>query len=122
MLSFPSQRWDKALGSTRSSLKRNTLPGYGRLASRITSRLYLSDLWTASNAEKLMELGITHVISVLEAKPDLPDFIRQDRRLHLPIADQTGSNISQYFDTTTAFITKALEEDENNKVLVRLRL
>ncbi|KDR80591.1 hypothetical protein GALMADRAFT_240917 [Galerina marginata CBS 339.88] len=117
MLSFPAQNWEKALAPAKASLKGSS-SGYGRVASRIVSRLYLSDLWTATNSEKLSDLGITHVISVLEAKPTLPGFISEERRLHLCIADVAESDILQHLDTTTAFIRKALEENEVNKVLV----
>jgi len=117
MLSFPAQNWEKALGPTKASLKGSS-SGYGRVASRIVSRLYLSDLVTASNFEKLSDLGITHVISVVETKPNLPEFVLQERRLHLPIADVAESDILQHLDATTAFISKALEENEVNKVLV----
>ena len=42
------------------------------------------------------------------------------QRLHLSLADSTSTstNILEYLDKTTAFITAALEENETNKVLV----
>ncbi|KAF8967678.1 protein-tyrosine phosphatase-like protein [Flammula alnicola] len=119
MLSFPAQNWEKALTATRASRHkppRNS--GYGRLASRITSRLYLSDYYTAHDAEKLTMHGITHVISVIECKPNIPEIIPHDRILHIPIADQPEANILEHLDATTTFIIKALEENESNKVLV----
>jgi atypical dual specificity phosphatase len=109
MLSFPVQNWQKAL----------SFPAFGsRAASRITPRLYLSDYGTARNPSKLEELGITHVISVIEHIPDLPEAIIQPRRLHLPLPDLAEANMLEHFDATTAFISAALEENETNKVLV----
>ena len=113
MLSFPAQNWQKALASAK-------IPdtGSGRVASRITPRLYLSDYGTARNLNKLEELGITHVISVIELIPNLPEAILHTRRLHLPLPDLAEANILEHLDTTTVFITAALEESETNKVLV----
>lgn len=111
MLSFPAQTWQKALPSAKS-------PGSGCVASPITPRLYLSGYWTARNQNKLKELGITHVISVIEHIPNLPEAILQTRRFHLPLPDLAETNILEHLDATTAFITAALEENETNKVLV----
>jgi len=119
MLSFPAQNWQKMLTSPKIPGAFGT--GSGRVASRITPRLYLSDYGTARNQNKLEELGITHVISVIEYIPDLPEVIIQTRRLHLPLPDQADVNILEHLDATTAFITAALEENETNKLLVVIR-
>jgi len=119
MLSFPAQNWEKALRATKASLDRQTGQGQSRAASRIVPRLYLSDYWTARNAEKLSELGITHIISLLDFKPiDIPESIPQNRRLQITIRDAPDADILQHLDTTTAFIKNALEENEENRVLV----
>jgi len=119
MLSFPAQTWQKALPSAKSPSASNT--GSGCVASPITSRLYLSDYWTARNQNKLEELGITHVISVIEHIPNLPEVILQARRFHLPLSDLAETNILEHLDATTTFITAALEENETNKVLVHCK-
>jgi atypical dual specificity phosphatase len=111
MLSFPAQRWQKVLSSVKSS-------GTLGVASLITPRLYLSDYGTARNSKKLEELGITHIISVIECRPDLPEVIPQTQRFHLPLPDTPEANIVEHLDATTAFIKAALEENETNKVLV----
>lgn len=67
------------------------------------------------------DLGITHIITVMECKQNLPQFVEEERRLHISISDTPQENILQHLDTTTAFIKKALE-DEANKVLVRIRV
>jgi len=88
-------------------------------ASSITPQLYLSDLSTAENDAKLKELGITHVVSVVAGSaPNLPQFISVDRRLHIDVEDDRYARILQHLGETTAFITAAIEEDANNKVLV----
>ncbi|KAJ3517746.1 hypothetical protein NLJ89_g302 [Agrocybe chaxingu] len=117
MLSFPAQNWDKALSTTRVQL-RGYNKAFGRVASEINPRLYLSDYWTARDAEKLAELGITHVISVIDLKPDIPEVIPHDQRLHIPIVDNSDADIREHLDTTTAFIASAFAENETNKVLV----
>ncbi|KAF8159600.1 protein-tyrosine phosphatase-like protein [Crassisporium funariophilum] len=116
MLSFPAQNWQKALKSTKASGPLTS--GFGRSASRITPRLYLSDYWTARDVDKLNKLGITHIISIIEHTPDLPEIIVQNRKLHLSLADRAEVDILEHLDTTTAFITAALQENDTNKVLV----
>jgi hypothetical protein len=111
MLSFPAQNWQKA----RPSRKNSDTSG---VASLIAPRLYLTDYSTARNSEKLEDLGITHVISITECRPDLPRVIPQTQRLHLQLSDIPEENILEHLDATTAFITAALKENETNKVMV----
>ncbi|KAI0924239.1 hypothetical protein AcW2_005171 [Taiwanofungus camphoratus] len=116
MLSFTTPNVQSSLVVKSASTIR---PGdrlvVGRAASQILPRLYLSNLFTARDEEQLLSLGITHVISVIETLPKLPESIKV---LHIPIADSMDTNILQYLDQTTAFITAALAENEHNKVLV----
>ncbi|KAJ3549615.1 hypothetical protein NMY22_g807 [Coprinellus aureogranulatus] len=72
---------------------------WGRGASEITPRLYLSDLWTACNPEEMERLGITHIVSIF-------------------IADRGDANILAHLEESTKFIKDALDESEDNKVLV----
>ncbi|KAF9563932.1 phosphatases II [Agrocybe pediades] len=117
MLSFPAQNWEKALRATKASLERKQ--GSGRAATRVIPRLYISDYWTSTNAEKMNELGITHIISLLDFKPlKVLESIPLDRRLQITIRDAPDSNILQHLDNTTAFIKQALEENSENQVLV----
>lgn len=120
MLSFTTPNVQSSLVVKSASTIR---PGdrlvVGRAASQILPRLYLSNLFTARDEEQLLSLGITHVISVIETLPKLPESIKV---LHIPIADSMDTNILQYLDQTTAFITAALAENEHNKVLVRVHI
>jgi atypical dual specificity phosphatase len=111
MLSFPAQNWQKVLPSSK-------IPSATGVASLITPRLYLSDYRTAQNSKKLEELGITHVISVIDLIPTLPEVIPKTQRFHLPLSDTTEANILEHLDATTAFIVAALKENEINKVMV----
>lgn len=94
-------------------------PGYGRAASLILPRVYLSDFFTARDEKKMTELGITHMVSVMENTPTtMPNMIRH----HVPIADRWNEDILKYLDGTTEFIETALAENETNQVLVRIIL
>lgn len=114
-----------AVARARSSLNMPLSPTgrlWGRGASAITSRLYLSDLWTACDAEKMEKLGITHIISVIEHRPALPDCVPMSRRHQVFLADRSDSNIITHLAECTKFIVDALEENESNKVLVRFSI
>ncbi len=118
MLSFPVAAWDssfKAAGIVRGPRLGDS---NGRLASQITPRLHLSDYRTARDAQKLEELGISHIISLLEFPPDLPEIIPADRRLHIAVADDPKADILKHLGTTTSFIIAAFNENTSNKVLV----
>lgn len=113
----PPPVWD--FDSGQIDLDRGPKPGtFGRLASPITPQLYLSDCWTARDVRELKELGITHVVSLLDFDPEIPDCIPSEKRLYINIEDAFKANIFQHFSTTTAFIMAAIQEDRENKVLV----
>lgn len=117
MLSFPVQNWETAVNSTKKS---GLQPGsrFGRSASLIVPRVYLSGYSTASDAEELSRLGITHVVSVLEHAPNIPDSIAAKNKLHVCVADQPEEYILAHFEETTEFIRSALAESKKNNVLV----
>ena len=118
MSSFPAQNWQNALKATKGSLNPSLNAAFGRLASQITPRIYLSDYWSARDTAKLKSLGITHIISVLDFIPDLPEIIPKDQRLHVVLADDPQAKILDHLDATTAFILEALAENDSNKILV----
>ena len=89
----------------------------GRQASLIVPRLYLSNLFTARDRKQLKDLGITHVLSVMEEDPKVP----QDMGLktfHIPIRDEVGADLLGHLEQTTEWIKAALNENDTNKVLV----
>ncbi|KAJ7173731.1 protein-tyrosine phosphatase-like protein [Mycena filopes] len=116
MLSFASPSWQT---SVLAQNPRGLLgSGKARAASLIIPRVYLSDYFTARDEKQLSRLKITHVVSVLDRDPTIPECIPDDRRLRIPIADRIDVDIQQYLTQTTEFITAALAENEENNVLV----
>jgi len=117
MLSFASPSWQTAI-LAQNPRKGFLGSGQARIASPIVPRVYLSDYFTAHNEKQVVALNITHVVSLLDTVPTIPDCIPEDRRLHIAVADRPDVDISQYFTQTTEFITAALLESEENNVLV----
>jgi len=91
---------------------------WNREASEITPRLYLSDLWTACDTATIEKLGITHIISVIELRPPLPESIPPSHRLHITLPDSSDANIGVHLEDSVKWIINALGENESNKVLV----
>jgi atypical dual specificity phosphatase len=118
MLSFPASRLSTALAPVLNQRNGASNSKFGRAASLIVPRVYLSDYITARDPEALNRLGITHVISVLEQDTNIPDFIPTEHKLHIRIPDQADADILVYLDQTTEFIIAALAENVSNKVLV----
>ena len=85
-------------------------------ASEILPRLYLSDMYTATDPITLSRLGITHVVSVI--KDPWYRYPSHIRHMCLPIHDLPSSNIGGYLDSCTAWIQRAMDEDENASVMV----
>ncbi|KAJ7132160.1 protein-tyrosine phosphatase-like protein [Mycena epipterygia] len=117
MLSFAAPSWQTAV---LAQSQRTGLLGSGkaRVASLIVPHVYLSDYFTAHDEKQLSKLGITHVVSILDRVPTIPECIPEERRLYISIADRSDVDISQYLNQTTEFISAALAENENNNVLV----
>jgi atypical dual specificity phosphatase len=124
MLSFPVPKWQEALIShakSRSPSDRPPSLTFGRTVSPIIpDRLYLSDYYSAGSPDILQNLGITHIVSVMEQIHfSLPEEMeKRIKRVHISIADQSDQRIVNHFEETTGFIKKAFEENEHNKVLV----
>ena len=114
MLSFPQQKWQVVRTNILKNVPRSEV-------NLITDRLYLGSWVAAGDKELLTELGITHVVSVLEIEPGIPDIIDKTNKLHIRIHDTPDSNILHHLEETTNFIKSAMEVDENNKVLVSPR-
>jgi atypical dual specificity phosphatase len=88
------------------------------IASLILPRLYLSDFTTAHDADQLERLGITHIVSLLQAAPTYPPSMAHIRKLHIAINDDSTEDILKHLPITTEFIRNALEENPDTKVLV----
>ncbi|KAF9245356.1 protein-tyrosine phosphatase-like protein [Melanogaster broomeanus] len=120
MISFPAATWQSALVKKTTNRRPKDAGAdetYGRVATAITPRLYLSDLHTARAPGNLERLGITHIVSAIEADvhADLGETVIV---MHVPIRDNSDVDISRWFDEVVKFIQNALDTDENHKVLV----
>lgn len=116
MLSFPSQKWQTAMLATKVSANSYAGLKLGK-ASLITKSLFLSDYYTARDKKELEQLGITHVVSVIEYDPEIPDCIPESNKLWITLADRPNADMLSHLPVSTAFITEALK-DPSNKVLV----
>ena len=120
MLSFDTQPWQTSLiaaaqqrnGRRPSFLRRHT-------ASEVLPRLYLTDLFTARDEAQLSSLGITHVVSVIEHAPILPQTVSL-RTLHIPLSDSSDQDILAHLPVATSFIRNALAESPDSRVLVSI--
>ncbi|KAK7438424.1 hypothetical protein VKT23_018037 [Stygiomarasmius scandens] len=99
-------------------------------ASQILPQLFLSDYSTALDTKELSRLGITHVVSVVGFEPGIPDSIpvpgldSQDakrttlKKLHIRLEDAPEANLLRHLEETTTWIRQAVEENNENRVLV----
>ena len=85
----------------------------------IIPRLYLCDLHTAQDPTVATSLGITHIVSVLDFYPTFPHEMQDIKKMHVRLSDNFRERITPHLDETTEFIREALEDDSENKVLVR---
>ena len=119
MLAFPAPRSPPFLAvKTGSAIPPGQRLSLGREASLVVPRLYLSNLFTARDGTQLKHLGITHVLSVMEEDPKVPQDMEL-RTLHIPIRDEVGADLLMHLEETTEWIKAALAENDTNKVLVR---
>lgn len=82
--------------------------------SKINDNIYISDLPTAFNKDKIKEEGITHILStIIGLDPLYPeDFIYKT----IPIRDIESQDLSEYFDECVNFMDDAIKN--GGKVLV----
>lgn len=116
--SFPATSWQAALIRTiRNRRPRNETQRYGHGATLVSARLYLSDLSTVQAPGTLRYLGITHVVSALEADVSR-SFDTSVVFMHVPIRDSLDTDIARWFDCVVNFIYGALAANQRNRVLV----
>ena len=118
MFSFDTPSWQTSLlAAAQQRSGRRASFGLKRTASEVVPRLYLTDAFTARDETQLTELGITHVVSVMENAPKFPQ-TRSLRTLHIPLSDSSDQDILAHFPVTTSFIRNALAESPDSRVLV----
>ena len=113
----PQPRQTSLIAATQRRSGRRKPLHREHMASEVLPRLYLTNLSTACNEAQLTRLGITHVISVIEFEPTFPQ-TRSLRTLHIPLWDGADQDILTHLPVATSFITNALAEDPDSRVLV----
>lgn len=85
-------------------------------ADLIDHRLWLGNLDAAENFSALNDLGITHIVSIVEEI----EFKEQPNiaRLHIRLGDVETSDLLAIFDRCYEFIARALSVNETNQVLI----
>jgi atypical dual specificity phosphatase len=120
MLSFDTQPWQTSLiAAAQQRSGRRPFFLRGHMASEVLPRLYLTDLFTARDEAQLTSLGITHVVSVIENAPVLPQ-TQSLRTLHIPLSDSADQDILGHLPVATSFIRNALAEGPDSRVLVSI--
>ncbi|KAI9510523.1 protein-tyrosine phosphatase-like protein [Russula earlei] len=119
MLSFnaPTPPWQMSLLAAAQQRRGRRVALRGHAASEVVPRLFLTDLFTARDETHLTSLGITHVLSVIERPPLLPQTCSL-QTLHIPLTDSSDEDILAHFPATTTFIRNALAESPDSRVMV----
>lgn len=78
------------------------LPQY----SEIIPGLYIADMYTATSAAVIRDLGITHVVSVL--KNGCPHYPQGLKHICVPVEDTRSEGILGHFDSIVDWIQRAL--------------
>lgn len=97
--------------------------GMRLLPDEIIPRLYLGDFMHATDESTLTQLGITHVVSVIETNLSFKftnGYGDRLTKLHIPLQDNPFVTISKHFERSITFIQRALE-DPKAAVFVRPR-
>lgn len=84
-------------------------------ASEIIPRLYIADMYTATDDLTLESLGITHIVAVVQLPRPCPANLKQ---ICLPLADEPWQHINHHLDRAVEWIKDAMDADENAKVMV----
>jgi len=92
-------------------------PSYERRASEVLPRVYLTDIFTARDGSQRSNLGITHLISVIEQEY-ASTYPLAGGTLHIPVSDSPDEDILAHFPATTSFIRDALAESPDSRVMV----
>jgi len=86
-------------------------------ATEIVSRLYIADLYTATNPTLLRQLNATHIVSVMPGEIDLPAW-DPARHIQLSVEDMPFFEIVPYLQTAVYWISRALASSPDARVVV----
>jgi len=91
---------------------------FGGEATEIVPRVYIADLATAQSRSALLALGITHVVSAVRGRAELPaDLLPRLSTYQVPVEDMPFAELLPEFDGCVAFIARALS-NPSSRVLV----
>lgn len=79
-------------------------------------RVFITNFFGAKNKKKLLSIGITHIVNCTNELPC--PFESTIEYLRIPVADNTHVQINSHFEEIVTWIDKALESNENNKILI----
>jgi len=79
----------------------------------IPKKLFIGDKHSVQKAKHMRDLGITHILSVIDNEnlPSLPS--PNIKRLHIDVLDETSVDLSIHFDRAVQFIEEALMEPDS---------
>ncbi|RVD86426.1 uncharacterized protein DFL_004702 [Arthrobotrys flagrans] len=84
--------------------------GMDRIAD---TRLYISGMFMLRRTDLLEAANITHIVSVLRGRLDktlVEQYATTGKHLHIEVDDDDDENLIEYFQTSNAFIDKAIQE------------
>jgi atypical dual specificity phosphatase len=90
---------------------------YPPQATEIVSRLYIADLYTATNPTHLRQLRATHIVSVMPGEIDLPSW-NPSCHLQLSVEDMPFFEVVPYLQRAVVWITRALASHPEARVVV----
>ncbi|KAF3909559.1 hypothetical protein AA313_de0205237 [Arthrobotrys entomopaga] len=80
------------------------------------TNLYIGGMFVMRRQDELQGKNITHVVSVLRGKLDpklFEPYATTGRHLHIEVDDDHDENLIEYFQTSNAFIDKAVQSGGN---------
>ncbi|EPT02649.1 phosphatases II [Fomitopsis schrenkii] len=89
-------------------IQKNPVDDFHPQYSEIVPGLFLADMYTATSAAVIRDLGITHVVSVV--KRGCPHYLQDLKHICVPIEDTRHAEILNHLDATTEWIRRALAE------------
>jgi protein-tyrosine phosphatase len=81
-------------------------------ANKIEDHLWLGDIDSSENIPALNTHNITHILTVLDYKPEVPDNECRIRQ-HIPVLDMPSVNLIDKFDSCYEFIDQAVSNNRN---------
>lgn len=87
-------------------IQKNPVDDFHPQYSEIVPGLFLADMYTATSAAVIRDLGITHVVSVV--KYGCPQYLQSLQHVCVPIEDTRHAGLLEHLDSITGWIHRAL--------------